>query len=258
MAESRDHQDLNSDPLQGGRILPQYQRVFGAMRDAIRGGAWPVGTALDSEDALSQHFGVSRITIRHALRLLQEHGYLRTGRGRRATVVAASGVPRREAMIQHVGDIIDWVGDASLDVRSWRCEASSEARAAFGLAPGVACHVLRSVMRRDGRPYARSIVYFPPAVGSRLSRADFGDVIVFRAVERSLGLRVADLHVTVSAAVASAADCRELGCSPGSAILVQRLLHHDQDGVPFELAFSRSLASEVRFSTRFRTGERGD
>jgi hypothetical protein len=53
VAESLDHQDLNSDPLPGGRILPQYQRVFGAMRDAIRGGAWPVGTALDSEDALS-------------------------------------------------------------------------------------------------------------------------------------------------------------------------------------------------------------
>ena len=64
-----------------------------ALRQLIEGGEWSAGSQLPNEDKLGEMLGISRITLRHALRNLEEAGLLRRehGRGtfvRSATVVA--------------------------------------------------------------------------------------------------------------------------------------------------------------------------
>ncbi|MBS1864215.1 MAG: FadR family transcriptional regulator [Actinobacteria bacterium] len=56
--------------------MPAYQSIAQTLRDLIDDGEIEVGQRLPSETALAERFGVSRPTIREALRSLQESGFV--------------------------------------------------------------------------------------------------------------------------------------------------------------------------------------
>jgi len=72
---------------------PLWHQAEMALRELIERGEWSSGSQIPNEDRLCDMLGISRITVRHALRNLEEAGLLRRehGRGtfvRSATVVA--------------------------------------------------------------------------------------------------------------------------------------------------------------------------
>jgi len=233
---------------------PLYLAVHGALREALLRHRWPVGASLPSESELSAEFAVSRITIRHAMRLLEAEGYIRKARARRAVVVTTAPEPQSGWRVESIDDIITMVGNAKLRIESWRRENSASDATLFGLAAGARLHCLRGVLMRDGRPYTRSTIYFAPEVGARLSRGAFDDPVVFRVLQRELGIRLDDVRLTIWAELARAEDAAVLGCDLGAALLVMQLSYHEEGGALVEVAYSRSLASEARLSTRLTTG----
>ncbi|WP_201832606.1 GntR family transcriptional regulator [Microvirga zambiensis] len=235
---------------------PLYLAVYGSLRDEIQAGKWRVGASLPSEAVLSGRFQVSRITTRHALRLLEADGYIRKAQSRRP-VVTAVAPPRREGwFMESLADIVAMVGDARLDIGSWRQERSASDARDFELPLATRLHCLRGILSRNGRPYARSIIYFPPEIGARLSRRAFDDAVVFRVLQRELGVHIEDVRMTVWAELASEEDARDLRCEVGSAILATQLLYRDESASLIEIAYSRALASEARISTHLVTSVR--
>jgi len=63
-------------------------RVRDGLRRAVITGTWPPGDKLPNEDALAEQFGVSRATIREAVRGLVEEGYLARRHGSGTYVTA--------------------------------------------------------------------------------------------------------------------------------------------------------------------------
>jgi GntR family transcriptional regulator len=75
------------------RPEPLWHQAEMALRGLIESGEWTSGSQIPNEDRLCDMLGISRITVRHALRNLEEAGLLRRkhGRGtfvRSATVIA--------------------------------------------------------------------------------------------------------------------------------------------------------------------------
>jgi len=70
------------------------------------------------------------------------------------------------------------------------------------------------------------------------SREDFSDVLIFRSLQRHLGLRLEVAHVTIRAETADEAVAGDLGIRPGSAILTVEMLYQstDQQSVEFTIA----------------------
>ena len=229
---------------------PLYLTVYGALRDELHKGLWSIGSSLPSEAALSERFQVSRITTRHALRLLEAEGYIQKAQARRPVVIATSPARKDGWFIESIADIVAMVGDAQLHIQSWRKESSATDAKDFGFPISAPLHCLRGILYRDGKPYARSVIYFPPAIGSRLSRRVFDDAIVFRVVQRELGISIDDVRLTVWAELASEDDARDLHCRAGAALLVTQLQYRDASGTLIEIAYGRALASERRLSTR--------
>jgi DNA-binding GntR family transcriptional regulator len=239
-----------------GNGRPLYLAVDGALRAELHGGRWAVGSSLPSEAELSDRFGVSRITVRHALRLLEADGYIRKAPARRPLVVATNPGPRPGWTVESLDDIVALAGDAQLRVQSWRKEQAPAEASLFGLPAGAGVPCLRSLLVRQGRAYASSLTYFPPAIGEQLARRNFDDAVVFRVLQRELGIAFDDVRLTVGAETATVEDAASLPCEPGSALLVMQLLYRETGGRLVEVAHSRSLASVVRLSTRLTTGPR--
>lgn len=69
---------------------PKYQQIAANLRERIRRGEYPPGQLLPTHPQLSEQFGVSLITVRHAVRLLVDEGLVRTTSGK--GTIATSGV----------------------------------------------------------------------------------------------------------------------------------------------------------------------
>jgi DNA-binding FadR family transcriptional regulator len=76
------------------RSQPVYEEVANRLRTQIADGALAPGDRLPAEASLAAEFGVSRSTIREALRVLNSEGLIRTARG----VSGGSFVTETEAM----------------------------------------------------------------------------------------------------------------------------------------------------------------
>jgi DNA-binding FadR family transcriptional regulator len=69
------------ETLPARRVLKAYEQVYEQLRELILGGRLARGQRLPTEVALAGQFGVSRGTIREALRLLVADGLVRTAKG---------------------------------------------------------------------------------------------------------------------------------------------------------------------------------
>ena len=67
-------------------VEPAYKAVSAAIERAILDGALPPGTALPTEQDLSERFGVHRSTVREAIRQVEQEGLLQRREGRRLFV----------------------------------------------------------------------------------------------------------------------------------------------------------------------------
>jgi DNA-binding FadR family transcriptional regulator len=63
------------------RIQPAYRQVADQLSELIIGGSLPPGDQLPTEEGLATRFGVSRNTVREALRMLSSRGLVITTRG---------------------------------------------------------------------------------------------------------------------------------------------------------------------------------
>jgi GntR family transcriptional regulator len=230
--------------------VPLYQQLLDILRDAIATDILPVGSTLPTEAQLAERFGVSRITVREALQRLEADGLIRKQKAKNAVVVARHRADPSGWEINSIEDVVAAAAGATLDIQSYRKEAAPEVGPLFGLPAEQSLHCLRSVLRKGRDPYAVSTIYFAPAIGSRLARKHFNDVIVFRVMQRELGIALVDVRMTVSSELADARLARALKRPEGSPILRTRLVYRDDDDQPVEVAITEYPADA--FSLTYR------
>ena len=67
-------------------IIPKYKKIYDHIVKLILTDEWPVGSNMKSEKELIEFFGVSRITIRNVLSMLENEGRILRSRGK-ATLI---------------------------------------------------------------------------------------------------------------------------------------------------------------------------
>ena len=66
--------------------IPKYKKIYDRITKLILTNEWPVGSKMKSENELIKFFGVSRITIRNVLNILENEGRIFRSRGK-ATLI---------------------------------------------------------------------------------------------------------------------------------------------------------------------------
>ncbi|MFJ4686777.1 GntR family transcriptional regulator [Streptomyces sp. NPDC091377] len=115
-----------------GEARPLYRRIAEELLGELRDGTIPPGERLPGERQLSEHFGVSRETVRQALEVLRRDGLVTTDR--RGTHATLPGAP-----VEHPAALTFPVGirtQGAFDRATAAWETPSPAHAeALGLAP---------------------------------------------------------------------------------------------------------------------------
>ena len=63
-------------------MMPEYENLHNQLKKLILERSYAAGQKIPTERAICEQFGVSRITVRHALRLLEEQGLVERFQGR--------------------------------------------------------------------------------------------------------------------------------------------------------------------------------
>jgi GntR family transcriptional regulator len=217
---------------------PLYRQLADILREPITSGVIPVGSELPKEAQLAERFGVSLITVRQALRNLEADGLIKKRSAKPAVVTSTVPPVTLSWTFKNFNDMATFTKNASLKIRSYRKETSPVLQRHFGLRQDEMGYCLRSVLAVGKQKKAQITTYFPPDVGAQLSKQDFNDVLIFRAVQQRLGIRMAVAHCTVRAEVADDSVAADLGVAKGSAILAVEMLYQsaDQRNVEFSVA----------------------
>lgn len=74
---------------------PKYIQLSGILRDGIKTGAYTEGTRLPPELKLAAEYGMSRQTVRQAIRVLEEEGLVTTRQGSGSTVLRQKATKKK-------------------------------------------------------------------------------------------------------------------------------------------------------------------
>jgi GntR family transcriptional regulator len=200
---------------------------------------------------LCDEFGVSRMTARNAVQRLTQEGlvYRVPGRG---TFVAEPPVHRQAGNLLSFTEEMRRRGrepSSRLLERGVREPRPAEA-SHLQLEPGVEVIAVRRLRLADDEPVAIEEAVFPAAVAAVIQHADLErrslhDTLVEGGHVPTMG------RARLGAEAAGAEDAELLRVAPGSPLLVEKRVIHDQDGNPLELCESRYAGDRYGLDVQF-------
>lgn len=151
--------DAHSDDRQAGTVLPtrssavdqpRYRQIQSTLRERIVGGVYPIGSNLPTEVELCAEFGVSRYTVREALRRLVEQGMLARRQGSGSEVVSADPNHGFVHNVRSLADLFQYALDTHLDIRFiGEVVASAEIAPLIGGAQGSHWLLVKGIRRTE-------------------------------------------------------------------------------------------------------------
>ena len=159
---------LTAKPLRSKKKMAE--QVRDAVSDYIREHGLKAGDRIPTEAELCAAFGVSRPSVREALRLLEQERLVVTahGRGRFVTAVAALNVARPITVFESITKMLAALGYAAntrvLSAKTMLAAADPLAAVALGLQPGAQIFVLERLREAGGQVLVYSIDVIPQAL----------------------------------------------------------------------------------------------
>jgi GntR family transcriptional regulator len=211
---------------------------------------------MPSETDLSLQFGVSRMTARQAVKLLEAQGlvYRVPGSGTFATGRSAH---RNVAELRSFTEEMRLRGIAvtSQVVDVSRVEPEPHVRADLALAEGIPVLHVERVRLGDGRPLALESVHLHPRA-SFVGDFDLSEQSIHALLE-SRGIVPSEAAGTLVAAPADARVSKLLGVQVGEPLLVERRRIVDQHDAPVESTETRYIGNRYVFDVHLQRASTG-
>lgn len=219
---------------------PRYIELADLLRSDIMQGKFAQPDIFPTESELCGTHGVSRFTVREALRRLQTEGLIARRRGS-GTVIqpAAARAGALHQPLSNVAEILQYARDTrirfervgEMRISRRRCEQ-------IGIDPGGIWTMFTGVRTRDGDdlPIAFTEAYLHPDLAEVAARVDISRPTLFQQVEQLSGIGVARVTQDIQAVAAPADVAQQLGVPRRSPCLRIMRCYLDSRGRIFEIS----------------------
>jgi GntR family transcriptional regulator len=231
--------------------VPLYHQIQHLLRYRIHNGQYTPGTQIPSEHELSAELGVSRVTLREALReLVREHLLVKIqGKG----TFVASNPPKRLSPVRYTGfldELQERVRKLRVtDVEMAQVPATAELKKVLQLDD--AATELTSVKRLrllDDQPFSFTQNYLPTEIGVRIRPKDLYATPLLKILQEDLKIPIVRAHETIEAAPADPDTAQRLGVPVLYPLLHMTRVMYTTGDRPFELVDIFYRADKYHYS----------
>jgi DNA-binding GntR family transcriptional regulator len=226
--------------------VPRYHRIAEALRERIRVGELPSGARLDNQRQLAKSFGVTLMTLRQALELL-EREHLITRRHGLGTFVAVPSIDYDILQLRRFAGDLSAKGEhvATRLLGTRFAAADRRVAEALRLAGRPRVLVLERLRLVDEHPMSLQRSFLPSPLGDEVIRADLALTPLHQVLEFKLGVVITRASETVSAVRLGRREARDLGCRAGEPAFESERVSYDAGGAP--VVFDRAFIPGDRF-----------
>ena len=233
-----------AERLGRGTGVPLWRQLHDDL--VARLGAGEFESGFPGEVELQRDYGVSRHTVREALRGLREAGLIDSGRGR-STRVRSTTIEQPLGGLYSLYQQVEALGlEQRSEVLGLERTHDAEAATQLGLPPGEALVRLERVRLADDEPLAHDVVWLPASVAAGLLDVDFTHAALYDELARTGGTRPTGGRERITAVTADEDTARLLRIAPGAACLAIERIGQVADGTRVE--YRRSLVRGDRYA----------
>jgi GntR family transcriptional regulator len=231
--------------------VPLYYQLKSILLAQLRQGRWKPNDRLPTEDELGAQFGVSKATVRQALRDLSQAGLVRREQGR-GTFVAESRIqfgPRQ------LNSFSEEMNDCGLEPGSKILEqklvpATEDIAARLQIEPGAQVFFLKRLRLAGGETMGLQTAHIASMLVPGIEQIDFGVASLYKTLEARYGLVLDHASQKHFAVAVGPEEAGLLRIAEGSAVLGGERLTFTRDGRPLE--FTCSLMRGDRYQIQLK------
>lgn len=225
-----------------------YLKVIEKLKADIENGTYEEGEKLPSEFELSKQLGISRATLREALRILEDENVLirKHGVGTfvRTRALFSSGIEE----LFSVTDMIERAGKkaSTVFVSSVVIPAADDLKNKFNLAEDQEINVVERVRTADGEPVVYCIDHIPAVYMPSESQHKY--LSMLEMLEKEAGKRVMYAVTNIEPLGFHERISEILECPEEAALLVLKQMHYDQNDEPVLYSCNYFRADKFNFT----------
>jgi len=228
--------------------LPLYYQLEKDIESKILQGLYKPGDKLPSEQALMAQYGLSRITVREAMKELARRGIVEKRQGHGTYVLP----PRIEEPLQRMLGFSDDMRQRGISpsshVLSARVEPVEAAMAeTLNVELGQEIIKLKRLRLGDGQPMAVETSHIPLYLCPTLLQHDLNARSLYELFEKEYGIALGWATQAIEPAAAGTARAEQLNITKGALLLLIRRTTYRVDGTPVEHVVSYYRSDRYKF-----------
>ena len=229
--------------------MRKYDAIYQDLKEKIEAEIYATGSLLPSESALQDMYQASRDTVRKALRLLKDDGFIQSQKGKGSTVI------NRQEYVFPVSGVVSYAELAAqfhLQTRTVVLTnhfATLPAKSFKDVDPTVEVKQMRLLKRvryLENEPDIIDIDYLDPKVVPPIPESVAKDSL-YAYLEGPVGLTIAYATKEITVETATGEDQRYLKIPPSAVVVVVRSCSSLTDTTKFQYTESRHRADRFKF-----------
>lgn len=229
--------------------VPLHRQLYLVISDGIQAGLYKPGEAIPTEKEMIDSYGVSRVTVRSAIKALKDDGFVEVGSGRRTTVRETVGSPLKSSGVSMLEYLKDFGSDTTPHVLEFgNCPVPDYLSDKLWL--GTAREVQRvvRVRTRDEVPLVMITSFVSTEIGRHYDRDDLNNGPMYEALAKA-GAPLSEGEQDVTAILANPSMASNLDVQIGSPLIQVRKLMRDAVGRAVQ--YTEDLVVPTRMHLRF-------
>jgi GntR family transcriptional regulator len=233
---------------------PLYQEVFLKMKKQIRDGEYEVDHFLPTEDKLQEIYKVSRTTIRKAVNLLADEGYIEVRQGRGIKVLDF----RYTQNLSYVTSVTETLRNKGYEVMTKsifidRIQANEHQAKRLGIKEGQEIYRIQRVQNANNVPITIMENYLDVNTAPNLEQNVSETFSLYNTLEKKYNIHIDTSMDTIGAKTADFTEAQLLDIKVGAALL--EIMRVEQSGER-TVSYSKTLLRADRYQLEITTSGR--